>query len=219
MNIKKIESIVNGLVGLQGDIKITLGNIPLILENKSLVGDALESWIGKYLKSHAAKVGVNVTPNPISQTFPDIYLNSREYGNSDLEIKTFDISAGANFDIANFNSYVDSLIKNPNKINADYIIIGYSLNSGILKIEQIWIKKVWELTCPSSDWALKLQVKRGVIYNIRPCNLTGTSKFRTFESRREFVNAIQEVLNKYNVTKDTYSDWKNRFIELNSATR
>lgn len=214
MNIRKIEKIIEDLIGLQGNINICLGNIPLILENKSLVGDALESWVGKYLAEHAVIAGVNITQNPISQTFPDFYLNSQEYGSSYLEIKTFDISAGACFDVANFNSYVDSLIENPNKIDADYLVIAYSLNLGNLKIEKIWIKKVWELTCPSEEWALRLQVKRGMIYNIRPCNLTGSPRFRPFQSREDFLTAIQDVLNKYGETKNKYINWKSEFSQL-----
>lgn len=212
-NLKILLPYLNSLKNVSGSINITLNNFSLILNNKSLVGDSLESWIGEYLKSLEKITKVKITPNPISQTFPDIYLETSLYGKTNLEIKTFDIEAGANFDIANFNSYVDSLLENPDKINADYLVIGYSLNNGYLKIKNIWYKKVWQLCCPSKNWALKLQIKRKIIYNIRPCNLTGKSVYSPFSSKDEFINALQNVLNQYPQTKLKYMNWKSDFLK------
>ena len=93
------------------------------------------------------------------------------------------------------------------------MVIGYSLVNGVLKIEEIWLNKVWELCCSSTDWALKLQVKRGMIYNIRPCNLTGISRFNPFSTREEFLHAIQSVLHKYSQTQNNYSNWKINFLD------
>lgn len=212
-NLKILLPYLDSLKNISGNINITLNNFSLILNNKSLIGDSLESWIGEYLKSLEKVTQVKVTTNPISQTFPDLYLETTLYGKTNLEIKTFDIEAGANFDIANFNSYIDSLLENPNKINADYLIIGYSLNNGHLKIKNIWYKKVWQLCCPSKNWALKLQIKRNIIYNIRPCNLIGKSIYQPFSSKYEFITALQNVLDQYSQTKFKYTNWKSLFLE------
>ncbi|MGL4997461.1 MAG: NgoBV family restriction endonuclease [Cetobacterium sp.] len=211
MNINKIISILERIIGFEGSINISLNNHSIKLNNKSVVGDALESWLGKYLDDNISETGVSIEENTVGQTFPDFYLNSDTFGTTYLEVKTFDINAGANFDIANFNSYVDSLIENPDRINADYLVVGYSLNNSKLKIEKFWIKKVWELCCPSEKWSLKLQVKRNMIYNIRPCNLTGKSKYLPFYSKENFIDAIQEVLTKYSSTEEKYRNWKEKF--------
>lgn len=213
-NLIILKPYIEKLKNRKGSINITIDDEAIILDNKSLVGDALESWIINYLSAKKKSTNISVEKNEISQTFPDAYLtNLNLETESYLEIKTFDISSGPSFDIANFHSYVDSVMENPSKLDADYLVIGYSLIDGILEIKDIWYKKVWELCCKSADWNLRLQVKREVIYNIRPFNLIGRTKFPPFKTKMEFIDAIQGVLDNYNQTKFEYSDWKKKLLK------
>lgn len=211
-NFEQIKPFLDNLVGKTGSINITIDNFSIKLDNKSVVGDALESWIIDYLNTCLAsnKIALTVEENTISQTFPDAYLIPTYGEKTYLEIKTFNYDSAPNFDIANFESYVESLVKDPKKIDADYLVIGYTLRNSVLKIEKIWYKKIWELCCKSENWDLRLQIKRDMIYNIRPYNLKGELSnltYKPFGTKQEFLDSIQRVLNQYEKTKNNFTDW------------
>ena len=108
-----------------------------------------------------------------------------------LKSLTFDATASPNFDIANFQSYCASVAENPYRLNADYLIFAYKVQNGILCIDNIYLKKIWEITCPSDRWPLKTQTKRGVIYNIRPSSFHSTKgRYWSFKSKEEFIEAL-----------------------------
>ena len=165
-----------------------------------MLQDWLEAW--------ATKNNTYLRANPSTQEFPDFFLSSSNEDNL-LEIKSFDFKASPNFDIANFDTYTRSLLDNPKKVDADYLVFGYSLTNGVLKIEGIWLKKIWELSTKSDKWALKLQVKQDTIYNIRPVNFVSTRPniAQPFNSRKDFLEAVQDVLNNYSKTATTHTNW------------
>lgn len=202
------EKIMPEVVGKRGNIVFTLNNISVTIRTKDSIGNMLQDWI----EAWAVKNNIYIRPNPKTQEFPDFYL-SESNENSLLEIKSFDYKASPNFDIANFETYVRSLLENPKKLDAYYLIFGYSLNDGQIKIEGLWLKKIWELATNSSAWSLKLQVKQGTIYNIRPVNFISKKSniAQPFSSKLEFLEAIQKVLNEYNKTKGLHEDWLESF--------
>ena len=115
-----------------------------------------------------------------------------------LEVKAFDSSASANFDLANFESYCESVANMPNRTNSDYLIFSYKLTGSVLSIENIWLKKIWEITCPSERWPLKTQTKRDVIYNIRPAAwYSKNARYKVFTSKENFINAVFETQANY----------------------
>jgi hypothetical protein len=132
-----------------------------------------------------------------------------------LEIKSFDFNASPNFDIANFETYVRSLLQSPKKLDANYLIFGYSLIGGKIKIEGLWLKKIWELSTNSKDWALKIQQKQGTIYNIRPVNFISirANIAQPFATKQDFLIAIQSVLDQYKKTRGTHTNWLNNFVQ------
>ena len=132
-----------------------------------------------------------------------------------MEIKSFDFNASPNFDIANFETYVRSLLESPKKLDASYLIFGYSLIDGKIEIKGLWLKKIWELSTNSKDWALKIQQKQGTIYNIRPVNFISkrTNIAQPFETKQDFLSAIQNVLNQYQKTENSHKDWLNIFAK------
>ena len=149
-----------------------------------------------------------------SQEFPDFYLDNSEIKNL-LEVKCFDFSASPNFDIANFDAYIRSLLTKPYRLDADYLIFGYTLHNGILKIENIWLKKIWEITCPSEQFSLRVQVKQGKIFNIRPYNFKNMSQgYKPFGSKREFIFALRNTLNEYKFRNISGDSWYKSFLSV-----
>lgn len=193
-----------------GTIIFKLNDLSVTINTKDSIGHMLQDWIEIW----AMQSNIYIRPNPNTQEFPDFYLSE---SNEDdlLEIKSFDYKANPNFDIANFDTYVRSLLLNPKKLNAYYLIFGYSLDDGKIKIEELWLKRIWELSTNSSSWALKLQVKQGTIYNIRPVNFISKRKniAQPFKSKIDFLEAIQKVLNTYEKTKGTQEKWLISFKE------
>ncbi len=176
---------------LTGGTVFSLGDVSIDVEGKDGIGGLIEEWFGIW----AIKNGFIIEKTLASQEFPDFYVGSDK---ALLEIKTFDRNAGANFDIANFESYCSSLANNPNRLYSDYLIFGYKVIESKLVIADIWLKKVWEITCPSERWALKTQTKRDVIYNIRPASwFSDRARFEPFNSANEFVDALYKTQEQY----------------------
>ena len=94
---------------------------------------------------------------------------------------------------------IESLANDPERVYADYLIFAYKVISGNLVIDNIFLKKIWEITCPSEKWPLKNQTKRGIIYNIRPSCFNGkkNKRYQSFSSPKEFVDALYNTEEKY----------------------
>ena len=176
-----------------GSVEIILGGISAKYNGKDAIGDLLQEWLGKWLDEK----GFYFRQPSNSQEFPDFLLT--ESNNSGfLELKTFNAEASPAFDIANFDSYCTSLLKIPERIDADYLILSYKMINTRLSIDNIWLKKVWEMTSPSGPDPIKLQVKRGQIYNLRPCTwYSNRLQYQPFSNKKDFLVAISETHNKY----------------------
>jgi type II restriction enzyme len=173
-----------GILSSAGDIRMELLGKSIILNDKSIVGNALQGWLSSWMTDQ----GIKHSSPANAQEPPDFYLGASK---SILEVKSFDTDASANFDIANFEAYKHLIVTKPEHLDADYLILGYSLRSGVLKIEKIWLKKIWEITSASGVFAIKTQNKRGQIYNIRPA--TWDSKRATypvFGTKSSFLRAL-----------------------------
>ncbi len=186
-----------------GSIEITLGGISAKYNGKDAIGDLLQEWLGEWfkLKNFYFRQPFN------SQTFPDFLLTDSP--NIDfLELKTFNAYASPAFDIANFDSYCTSLLMIPERIDANYLIISYKMLNTELSIDNVWLKKVWEITSPSGPDPIKLQVKRKQIYNLRPC--TWYSKrliFQPFENKMDFLKALADTHNLYPQCEHYKTNW------------
>lgn len=181
---------------LTGGTHFRLGDVALQIEGKDGIGGLIEEWFGVWAEQN----GFVIQKAIASQEFPDYFVGN---DNGLLEIKTFNRDASANFDIANFESYCTSLANNPNRLYSDYLIFGYRVNNGRLSIADIWLKKIWEITCPSEDWALKTQIKRDVIYNIRPATwYSNRARYKPFNDPDLFVQALYETQQTYRGRSD-----------------
>lgn len=187
--------ISENILNSSGQITATLLNIDCSVKSKSVVGDIIENWLQIFLEHH----NINFSKPQNSQDFPDFLLQN-ENETIHLEIKSFDGSKSPNFDIANFQAYCESLLESPQRLDSDYLIFAYDLdqNSGELKITDLWLKKVWEISTWSDTHTLKIQQKKGMIYNIRPCVwYSDRAQFTPFSSRRDFVDAIDGIIKIY----------------------
>jgi len=202
-----LEYLIAQKCSLIGGTKFRIGSVELDVTGKDGLGGLIEEWFGVWaLRNNLPIFNPKLLGN--SQSFPDYYVGLNNEGF--LEIKSFDMTASANFDIANFESYCESLSINPNRINSDYLIFGYKLNGSSLSIEQIWLKKIWEITCPSERWPLKTQTKRDVIYNIRPAAwYSNSSHYRPFNCKEEFVKALFETQKLY--LNKTFTEEERRY--------
>lgn len=196
-----------------GSITANFLGISVRIKEKSAMGDIIQEWLSEWM----LKNNISFWVNENSQTFPDFYLDIDSDKNSLLEVKTFDISRWANFDIANFDAYVRSLPKQPYRIDANYLILGYRLDQWNLSIADIWLANIWEITCKSERFALKTQVKQNKVYNIRPANWhSKKSKFKPFQTAEEFISAVQDTLNAYyrdNLHASWSLDFKKAYLE------
>ncbi len=190
------------LLGKKGTITFTLAGIPVDIKSTDIVGNSLQSWLGEFFKEN----DIYYTTRDNTQEFPDFILDDEDEENSLLEVKAFNYDASPAFDIANFDSYCYSLKEKSYRLNADYLIIGYSMNGSTIEIKDIWLKKIWEISSYSKNRPLRVQAKKGIIYNIRPCKWY-SKKSSPFTKKEEFVNALYETLSKYEHASIDCDEW------------
>ncbi|WP_196761227.1 NgoBV family restriction endonuclease [Streptobacillus moniliformis] len=125
----------------KGIISFNLADINVTINTNDTVGLILQAWLKEYLN----KNNILFREPSNTQEFPDFLLSHSNIENL-LEIKSFNFSKSPTFDIANFDSYCDSIKENPYRLDADYIIFGYDMEkTGIITIKDIWLKKIWEI--------------------------------------------------------------------------
>jgi hypothetical protein len=186
-----------------GSINFTLGDISVKYDGKDAVGHLLQEWIAEWMKSKNYYFRTKTN----TQAFPDFLLSESETKDF-LEVKTFHANASPAFDIANFDSYCTSLLSVPERIEADYLILSYTMESSELKINNIWLKKVWEISSPSGPNPIKVQTKRGQIYNLRPCTwYSNRLSYQPFNDKIDFLIALSDTLPNYHQCIAYRNDW------------
>lgn len=187
-----------------GNIKFDFLSVVVNIQEKSAIGDLFQEWFAQWLKVN----NINFRTSTNTQEFPDFFLDATSNQTNLLEVKTFDFSRSANFDVANFEAYCRSLKTKAYRLDADYLIFAYLLTNGQFKIEKLWLKKIWQITGNSEKYPVKCQTKQDAIYNIRPISwYSQRAKFQAFTTRLEFVEALQESLMQYSKTKIASNDW------------
>lgn len=201
--IDKIKQLITqeGIIGQTGVITFNYAGLQSPVFSKDIIGNTLQDWFGQWLKSKGMvwEAGVH------SQSWPDFILNDGTH----LEVKTFYAPKSPNFDLANFDSFVDSLWEgNVHRLDTDHLVFSYITNpiTGFISINDFWIKKIWELTGPSDTNILNLQVKYESANNIRPKNWRNPS-LELFTSRKEFVYALSQAVIRFSPNK--YLGWYN----------
>jgi|LauGreDrversion4_1035100.scaffolds.fasta_scaffold18436_3 hypothetical protein len=185
-----------------GSMTFSLGTLSVQLESMDIVGGAIQDWFGEWLK--VQKIAFSTPQN--TQSFPDFLLGSNDY----LEIKCFNYQAGPAFDIANYGAYIDSLLVNPERIDASYLIFAYSMADKIITIEEIWMKNIWEIAGPSPTNILEIQKKRGEPVNIRPKKwyISGN---KNFTNKDDFIEALHKSALHFEYPRSHSQDWLSQF--------
>jgi len=199
-----------GIVGSCGKVFFEIHNEKYQINDNSIVGNVIQAWLKSFMENNG--ISYRIADN--SQDFPDFFLHNDRNDIDLLEVKCF--TKSANFDIANFLAYCNSILNYPYRLNTDYLIIKYTQTEVGINIDNIWLKKVWEICRPSERSAINLQIKHGQIYNIRPGNWYGKGriKYPPFTSRMEFIKAIQKVLNTHPSSDILRKNFTNRIAEL-----
>lgn len=188
----------------QGNITFDFLDVETKINEKSAIGDLFQEWLSAWFQANK----INYRTNFNTQEYPDFFLHPTSNTEQLLEIKTFDNNRSANFDIANFQAYCHSLKTNAYRLDTDYFIFAYELKNYQFKVKKMWLKKVWEIAGNSEQYPVKVQQKRAEIVNIRPISWYSTrARYRPFQSRREFVQALYQTLMSYYNTKNTSSNW------------
>lgn len=206
--------IEKGVFDFTGEIKFRLGETEAIIKTRDTIGNSLQSWLGQWLEDN----NIYYSEPDNTQEFPDFYLNPEHKNENMMELKTFNFDASPAFDIANFESYCQSLRTKPYRLDADYLILGYEMDSqtGSISIKNIWLKKIWQIAGKSNNYPLRTQVKRGMIYNIRPIVWYSNSDSCKFNNAEEFVEAIYGTLKLYKGNEfatDWLSNVKTSYLE------
>ncbi len=187
-----------GIVGSHGRTTFSLGGITTPAKDISVIGNLIQDWLAQFMREN--KIDFAVPAN--SQEFPDFYL-SKSKTKDLLEVKCF--TRSPNFDIANFNAYCRSLRTNAHRLDADYLIFKYAAHDDYIEIQNIWLKKVWQIASRMERSELKIQWKQNQPVNIRPALwYSDRTEFPIFESRLAFVRAIEKVQNTQTTAVKTW---------------
>lgn len=198
------------IIGESGVINFSLKDLTISIETKDTVGNLLQEW----LKAWMMKEKVEFEENKNSQIFPDFYLDKNNQKLGLLEVKSFDWDRGPGFDLANFDSYCNSLLVNSYRLDSDYLIFAYQMTGSVITIKNVYLKKIWELACPSGTYPLKVQEKKSIIYNIRPSTwYSERSKFKPFASKEDFLSALNNTRYQYPQTRHTNGHWLKNVIK------
>ncbi|NJM43371.1 MAG: NgoBV family restriction endonuclease [Brachymonas sp.] len=179
----------HGIVGSRGKTTFSLGGITTPAKDISVIGNLIQDWLAQFMNQK--KIEYRLPTN--SQEFPDFYLSQSDTSDL-LEVKCF--TKSPNFDIANFNAYCRSLRTAAHRLDADYLIFKYKAHADHVEIEEVWLKKVWQIASGSERSDLKIQWKQNQAVNIRPGTwYSDNTQYPCFDSRLDFVKAIEKVQN------------------------
>jgi hypothetical protein len=187
-----------GIVGAHGKTSFSLGGITTPAKDISVIGNLIQDWLAEFMRQN--KIYFNQPAN--SQEFPDFYL-SKSSTSDLLEVKCF--TRSPNFDIANFSAYCRSLRTHAHRLDADYLIFKYKAHEDFIEVQDIWLKKVWQISSRMERSELKIQWKQNQPVNIRPALwYSDKTEFPVFESRLDFVRAIEKVQNTQSTAVRTW---------------
>lgn len=197
----------------KGMLTFTMAKLPITVKQNNVIGNILEEWFDNWLTKHNFDHIYNQR-----QCSPDFLMDIDDMNKEWLEVKSF--TSSPNFDIANFMSYIDDVIIKPWKLDSKYLCIKYKMNksTGIVTINDVWLKNIWEISNPSEQWAVKVQQKKKVIYNLRPSVwYTPKPEFINFKCLEHFLSALDYVIKNYPPTSSKGLQWREKVEKSYSA--
>ena len=196
------------ILHLAGQIRFYLGDVDIIVRQKDVVGNIIQEWLQGWLD----KNNIEYALNDNTQMPPDFFLDKQDKTTGLLEVKAFNRNASPGFDIADFRMYEEEIQKKPYMLHVDYLIFGYDMsNDGVVTIKDLWLKKVWEITRAMNDWPINLQVKKNVVQKIRPGTWYSDRGRKMFESKEDFIAAIDQTVWQNPATRKDSGTWLSQF--------
>lgn len=177
--------ICNSFVGERVEMFATFMGQKIPMVNVNSFGDFAENLV--FSKVHPEVPEFREGP---PQASPDFFgAHDHEY-----EQKTFE--KNPNFDIGNFDSYVDSLTTPEGMyrklFNTTYLVFKYGVDGDGIVFKQFWELPVWRICAYGGKNGLSVQIKRGQWYNIRPGTANGFSDAsKTVDS---FLDALEVAM-------------------------
>lgn len=211
MSAKKLYDalIASGIVGATGETNFELNGVKTRVNDSSIVGNVIQEWLQSFMDEKG--IAYRLLPN--TQKFPDFLMNPDNDHDGLLEVKCF--KKDPNFDVANFIAYCTSLTTSPYRLDADYLIFKYKESETGIIIEKIWLKKVWEICSASKRTTVKIQIKQGSPYAIRPGNWMSTrTEYPVFATRKAFVKALEKVIDSNPLANHIQRGWFQKIQKL-----
>lgn len=217
---KKIEEIANKLVNTEIELnaKLTLKvngketKIEIPIENCNIVGDTLEDIFYNIAKKEIPKLKKGPKQNP-----PDFFVK-KDDKTYNYELKSFKGSPG--FDISNYTSFLSQICLDnetfKRKINTKYIVYKYTFEDNKIKILKCYFLPIWKLIGYNEKYAITIQTKKGMWYNIRP---QGEKKWTEddktcFTFLKKVLCSIDLCTNKLEFKNDYKNFLKDKIAEL-----
>ena len=191
-----------GIVNSKGEITFELNSFRITVEQNNVVGNILEEWLAKWMKDKDYAFILNK-----KQRSPDFWLNPDNLDRDWLELKSF--TGSPNFDIGGFRGYINEILGKPQKLDAKYLLLKYKMNrGGILEIQNIWLRNVWEISSPSARWPIKVDYKNNDITTLRPAIwYSDNTDYSRFASLEHFLAALEQTIYKFPGTNNLAETW------------
>jgi len=198
------------IIGQKGNLNFTLKNFTIKVEIKDEIGNLIQNWLANWMRNEQ----ILFTENSNSKTFPDMFLNYGDKKTNLLELRIVDWKKMLSFDIENFNSYCDSLLTDAYRLDSDYLIIMYKVEGTQITIENVWLKKIWELSGGSKTYPVKVKEEKKHISSIRSIMwYSERSKFKGFNSKEDFLKALNETRKQCSKTSQDNADWLENVVK------
>ncbi len=203
------------ILEVEGQIRFYLGSVDIVVKQRDVVGNIIQEWLEGWLRQH----NIEYETNDNTQMPPDFFLNPDNKTIGLLEVKAFNCHASPAFDIADFVAYQREIIAKPYMLYVDYLIFAYDmLDDGTVVINNLWLKKVWQMTRRMAIFPITVQYKNGRIQKMRPGDIRKPQNDRQMYSCLEhYLSAIEETVYMCDQTHTDATTWKQRF--LNSYRR
>ena len=175
-----------------------VGDFDINLDRANVIGNIIQEWVYEWLRKNNVEFERDEGQLP-----PDLFLAPEDKTCNLVEIKAFNYQESPAFDIAEPLAYLEEIVKRPYMLYTDYLIFGYKMDeeTGIITIENMWLKKVWEICSPSKTKGLPIG---GQAVKIRPSKWFNKTKRATpnFASLEDYLSAFVDLLyHLYNGSK------------------
>ena len=206
---------IDGIVGATGKINANFElktgslNIQKQIMRPSSVGQIIEEWLSAYMDEKNIYYRAQK-----SQESPDYFLNEKSDNKDLLEVKVYGKSAA--FDLGNVRGVCNTLPDEAYKLDMDYLIIHYVMDSvtGNIIIRDIWLRKIWQVAGKeiTSPYRLSRQVKNNQVTTIRPIGMKKPNPKAEFTDVEYYLHALYIEYAEIEKTKKKQEEWLKKIV-------